>query len=248
MVTVQLIHPDAPRGRGPLWVTPTPRASAGVLEPVLARMLGVRVRLSAFRRMAAADPILQPLVARTPGLRLPQTPEPFEAAIRAILGQLVSVRAATTMVDRLVRAFGRPAPRAAGRAFYAFPSARALADASLSALRALGCTGNKARFIRSIACATADGEVDWEALRPASAATIYAALRPLPGMGPWTIEYIRMRGLGHRDAFPHGDLGVVRAMLRHGVPADQILRRAEGWRPWRAYAALYLWQPPPGVA
>jgi AraC family transcriptional regulator of adaptative response / DNA-3-methyladenine glycosylase II len=234
-----------------------PPASAQVLRRLVRRMLDLDTDLAPFLALAAGDPLLAPLVARHPGLRMPQLPDPFEGAVRAIVGQQVSVAGARTVVDRLIRQFGDPAP--GDHDLLAFPAAAAVAAAPLERLTALGLTRAKALALIAVAAASHDGSLDWDELRACSPESAQAALVALPGIGPWTASYIRMRALGDRDAFPASDLGVIKALARL-LPdtADKRAGRAattattattaaiagvsERWRPWRAYATLHLWR------
>jgi AraC family transcriptional regulator of adaptative response / DNA-3-methyladenine glycosylase II len=180
---------------------------------------------------------LSPLLRRTLGLRVPGALHGFELALRAVLGQQITVKAATTIYGRFVDTFGgrieTPLPGLDGIA----PDASDVANATLQQLIDRGLTSKRAQSVRALAQAVADGAVRLES--DADFTTTRAALVELPGIGPWTAEYIAMRALGDPDAFPHSDLGLLRAL---GVdkPA-QLLAHAEGWRPWRAYAALHLW-------
>jgi len=233
------------------------------LRRLVRRMLDLDTDLGPFLALARRDPLLAPLVARHPGLRLPQLPDPFEGAVRAIIGQQVSVAAARTVVDRLIRQLGEPLGElpsqtaaelpgrtpdgpsgAAGGPFFAFPHPAALAAARLERLTALGLTRAKAAALIAVAAATADGTLDWERLRGAPPEAARAALLALPGIGPWTAAYLRMRALGDRDAFPASDLGVIKALaaLAPRTPAARIAILAERWRPFRAYAAIHLWR------
>ncbi len=207
------------------------------------RMFDLDTALGPFLELARRDRLLGPLVARHPGLRLPQLPDPFEGAVRAIVGQQVSVAAARTVVDRLIRQLGEPVD-AAGRGLFAFPRAAVVAAASPEGLAALGLTRAKAAALIAVAAATAGGAVDWERLRGAAPEAAQAALLALPGIGPWTASYIRMRALGDRDAFPASDLGVVKALasLAPRTAVAGIAGLAERWRPFRAYAAIHLWR------
>ena len=185
------------------------------------------------------DPLLAPLVARRPGLRIPGAWDPFETAVRAVLGQQVSVRAATTLAGRIVARFGGELPGLpAGGPSRSFPGAAVLARADIGSV---GLPASRAEAIRSLARCVAEGRVDLEGAR--GAAEMERELTALPGIGPWTAQYLAMRVLGEPDAFPDGDLGLVRALERLGAgPARAgLVRRAEAWRPWRAYATLHLW-------
>lgn len=250
--------PAAQRGPGPTarrWLAvetvPASVAPASVRR-LIRRMFDLDVELGPFLELAHRDPLLAPLVRRHPGLRLPQLPDGFEGVVRAIIGQQVSVAAARTVVDRLIRHLGDPAggPSPAlggGSGLFAFPRPAALAAAPLERLAALGLTRAKAAALIAAAAATRDGALDWEKLRTGTPEAAYAALRALPGIGPWTAAYVRMRALGDRDAFPAGDLGILKALAarnpgaaRPGIAEIEAL--AEGWRPYRAYAAIHLWR------
>ena len=186
----------------------------------------------------AGSPELAPLVARRPGLRVPGAWDAFELAVRAVLGQQVTVRGATTLAGRLVRAFGTPLDRAEDGLTHLFPRPEALAAADLGAL---GLPRARAATIRALAGAVASGEVVLDASRGLEDAV--ARLAAVPGIGAWTAHYIAMRALGEPDAFPAADLGLRRA-LGNGAgrlaPA-RVAELAEAWRPWRAYAAMHLW-------
>jgi len=187
------------------------------------------------------DPLLATSVARAPGLRLPGAYDPFELAVRAVLGQQVSVAAARTLAERLVARCGTPllvpdaVPDAGLRC--AFPEPAALAAARLDGL---GLTGARRRALEALARAVADGTLRFDA----DPAVVRAALAELPGFGPWTLEYVLLRGLSEPDAFPAGDLGLRKAAGRGARPLGEkaLAERAEAWRPWRGYAVFHLWR------
>jgi 3-methyladenine DNA glycosylase/8-oxoguanine DNA glycosylase len=229
---------------GELTVRSSPRLSPGELRRLVTRMFDLDVDLSAFQRLAAGDPLLSGLVAARPWIRLPQYLDPFEGTVRAILGQQVSLAAASTMVDRLVRRVGDPAPEIGGVPLLAFPRPESVAALGREGLLSLGLTRAKAAALHGLAVAVLDGTVDWNWLRTAPAAEAEAALDALPGIGPWTASYVRMRTLGDRDAFPASDLGVIKALrarLPEAATPERANALAESWRPWRAYATLHLW-------
>jgi AraC family transcriptional regulator of adaptative response / DNA-3-methyladenine glycosylase II len=188
------------------------------------------------------DPMLAPLVAARPGLRVPGAWDGFELAVRAILGQQISVAAAATLAGQLVASYGERIgdPAALERGLtHVFPTPRRLAGNDLAALRM-----PKARCaaISSMAAAVLADPQIFGPRRGLDEAI--ARLRSLRGVGEWTAQYIAMRELREPDAFPAGDAGLLRAIGgEHRVrpsPAG-LLARAERWRPWRAYAALHLW-------
>ena len=219
---------------GELTVRSSPRLPQ--LRRLVTRMFDLDADLGSFHKLAAGDPLLRDLVASRPWIRLPQYLDPFEGTVRAILGQQVSLAAASTMVDRLVRRVGDPAPDS----FLAFPRPEAVAALGTQGLIELGLTRAKAASIHGLALA----DLDWERLRTAPAKEAEAELDALPGIGPWTASYVRMRTLGDRDAFPAADLGVIkalRALLAEEPSPARIASLAESWRPWRAYATLHLW-------
>ncbi len=188
----------------------------------------------------AADPLLAPLVARHPGLRVPGAWDPFELAVRAMVGQQVSVAGATTLSGRIAERFGTPLAGGLGdeTLLYLFPPAERLADADLSSI---GMPGKRALAISGLARAVAGGDIDL--MRRGGLDEATERLCALPGIGPWTAHYIALRGLGYTDAFPAGDLGLQRAAAVDGgrLSARDLTAMAERWRPWRAYAALHLW-------
>jgi AraC family transcriptional regulator of adaptative response / DNA-3-methyladenine glycosylase II len=179
-------------------------------------------------------------VAARPGLRLPGAWDGFELAVRAILGQQVSVAAATQLASRLVTMFGRPydaSPRPEGLT-HLFPTAERLRDADVAAI---GMPRVRGRAIAALAEAAAGEPHLFDPGQDPAALT--ARLRAIPGIGDWTAQYIAMRALHDSDAFPSGDIGLQRALAKHGrrPTAEKMAARAEAWRPWRAYATLHLW-------
>ena len=184
-----------------------------------------------------ADSALRPLIAARPGLRVPGAWDPFELAVRGIVGQQVTVRGATTLVGRLVERCGERVDLAEDLT-HLFPTPHVLASADLTGI---GMPGARVTALQELARAVAEGRVQLDAARGLD--EVVARLTALPGIGEWTAQYIAMRGLGEPDAFPHGDL-VLRAALGNGagpVSTKELSRAAEAWRPWRAYAAMHLW-------
>lgn len=180
---------------------------------------------------------LRPLLRQQPGLRLPGGWDGFEIAVRAILGQQVSVAAARTLATRLAQQFGEALPAPFGPGLeHLFPTPDALADADLTCI---GLTRARADTVRTMARALLDGWVDFKAERTLEDFT--ARWVALPGIGPWTAQYIAMRALGHPDAFPTDDLVLRRAASDDGSTLGSTAH-AEAWRPWRAYAVMHLWR------
>jgi len=217
------------------------RAARAPLVARLRRLLDLDADPRAIGARLSADPRLAPRVAARPGLRVPGAWDPFELAVRAILGQQITVAAATRLAGRLVAAHGEPMALrdelAAGLGF-AFPRPARLAGADLARL---GMPRARAAAISALAAAVAADERLLDL--PAGLEPAIARLRRLPGIGEWTAQYIAMRALREPDAFPAADVGLLRAMAtRAGRPTPaRLLARAEAWRPWRAYAALHLW-------
>ncbi|WP_373694821.1 DNA-3-methyladenine glycosylase family protein [Kineococcus terrestris] len=204
---------------------------AGVAARV-ARWLDLDADTRAPEAALARDELLGPLVRARPGLRVPRAVDGAETALLTVLGQQVSLAAARTFAGRLVAAHGRPGPGG----LRAFPEPAVLAAAGPEALRAVtGVTGARARTLHALAAALADGlELD-----AADRAGTRAALLALPGVGPWTADYVALRVLGDDDVFLDGDLVARRAV--GDLPAAQVRRRAAAWSPWRSYALLHLW-------
>jgi len=176
------------------------------------------------------------------GLRVPGAWDPFEIAVRVLLGQQVSVAAARTLAARLAERCGAPVPNTPVPGIVRrFPDPARLADANLDGI---GVTGARIAAIRGFARAVGDGTLDLGAARDLD--DTVATLTQLPGVGPWTAHVIAMRALGEPDAFPAGDLGVRQALARNGrMPSErEATARAERWRPWRSYAVLALWNGP----
>jgi len=220
-----------------------PTMPAAGIVAMVRRSFDLTTDLAAFRAVASRDALLSPLLTARPFLRLPQLLDPFEGVIRAVLGQQVSVVGASTMTDRLVRAFGVPLPALEDQApLFGFPSPSVLAAAGADSLRTIGLTNARAATVHGVSHAIATGVIDLDALRGAPTEQAEATLTALPGIGPWTAHYVRMRALGDRDAFPAADLGVLKAMAVAGIGTRDVIARAESWRPWRAYATLHLWE------
>jgi AraC family transcriptional regulator, regulatory protein of adaptative response / DNA-3-methyladenine glycosylase II len=207
------------------------------LSSAARRMFDLAADPAHIARAFRGDPLLGPLVRRRPGLRIPGAWDPFECAVRAVLGQQVSVAAARTLAARLVARAGRAIAGGEDGLTHLFPDATALAAADLDGL---GLTGGRIGAIRALACAVADGRLDLAG--PGEEVT--AALAALPGFGAWTAQYVALRALGEPDAFPSADLVLRRVAGAGGPPltAGALAARAEEWRPWRGYAVLHLWR------
>ena len=213
---------------------------AGVLMQVAARLralFDLDAQPEVIAECLGRDALLAKHVQAHPGLRVLGAFEPFELAVRAILGQQVTVRAATTLSGRLVARFGEPVDSPHAEVSRLFPLPETLAAASEDDVAALGMPGARARSLLGVARAVADGAVRLD--RHADVDETMAALEALPGIGAWTAHYVAMRALRWPDAFPASDLGIRKAL--GGVTAKEAGARAEAWRPWRSYAAIHLW-------
>jgi AraC family transcriptional regulator of adaptative response / DNA-3-methyladenine glycosylase II len=255
---------------GPVSVRPAPGRPALVLSvapdllPVLMplvarvrRMFDLDARPDVISRALGKDPTLRALVRARPGLRLPGAIDPFEAAVRALLGQQVSVAAATTLAGRFAARFGqrvgdrlstpfgsaaRPGEAGAceGNLTVSFPAAAEVVSAGPQQIVKIGMPMTRATAIHELARAVASRAVRLDGpLSQRDLDGFVARLVELPGIGPWTAHYLAMRALHLPDAFPAADLGVQKALRRAGARAAE--ERAEAWRPFRAYAVMHLW-------
>lgn len=213
---------------------------APVLMDVASRLrslFDLDARPDAIAGALGRDRSLAPLLSARPGLRVPGAFDGFEAAVRAILGQQVSVRGATTLSGRVVERFGRPLPLSWDGPSRAFPTAAELAAAPVADVRAIGMPEKRAETIVALARAADAGDVDLS--RGADPAELMDALQRIPGIGPWTAHYLAMRVARWPDAFPGGDLALRKAL---GVTTTRAAEsRADTWRPWRAYAVMHMW-------
>jgi AraC family transcriptional regulator of adaptative response / DNA-3-methyladenine glycosylase II len=188
-------------------------------------------------------PQLRDAVDALPGIRVPGAWDGFELAVRAVLGQQVSVKGASTLCGRLVEQFGEPARLVSGDGLLRnhFPRPEVLAAADVAAI---GLPRARADAIANLARAVAEGRLD---LEPASdLGETIRRLTELPGIGTWTAHYVAMRALNEPDAFPATDLGLRRALTgnHRAVSGAELSAISESWRPWRAYAAMLLWARP----
>lgn len=204
----------------------------------LERLFDTRTDVRRVRAALGRDARLRRTLERRPGLRVPGAWEPFETAVRAIIGQQISVPAAVTVARRLVEAFGPAFPELPGGPWRGFPSPEVLASAPIEEVPGLRL---RAPVIRALAAAVTSGALQLDGSWPLERTE--AALRSIRGIGPWTASIVALRALGDPDALPAADLGLRRALGRGArlASAREVERRAERWRPWRAYATLWLW-------
>lgn len=229
---------DAGRNRLVVDVSGEGGAALYLVNQRLRRLFDLDADSDQIAAVLSEDSLLARELAKTPGVRLPGAWEPFEYALRAILGQQISVAAATTIAGRLVARYGESFAGPDGDEYRLFPTAGQLAGADFEGI---GLTRARARTLREFVAATLDGRVNFD--EPELDAWC-AQVTQLPGIGDWTAQYIAMRGLSMPDAFPASDLGILQALGSDGEKTrpKQALARAESWRPWRAYGALLLWQ------
>ena len=173
-----------------------------------------------------------------PGLRVPGAFDGFEMALRAILGQQISVKAATTLAARLTKQFGDLIVTPFAALTRLSPRAEVISKIPVNELAAIGMPQSRAKSILALAKAVTMRTVSFDP--PVSIDQTLTRLQELPGLGEWTAHYIAMRALGWSDAFPHGDLGILKA-LQTKTPRHAAAL-AERWRPWRAYAVMHLWK------
>lgn len=208
---------------------------AGAVAPVLVR---VKRLFDLGCRPDEVAGVLGPLAVTAPGLRVPGAFDGFEMAVRGILGQQITVKAARTLAGRVAQRFGVPVETDWPGIICAFPPAQAMADANAEELGLLGINRRRVEAIRALARAVSDAAL---VLEPGGdVGRQVEHLRSLPAIGEWTAQYIAMRALGWPDAFPHTDYGVMKALGERSP--RRVLEIAEAWRPWRAYATLHLWR------
>ena len=216
------VEPDPSEPFVTMWIRGD--GAPGAVERAVRRLLDLDADPEAIDATLGADPALRSVVLSTPGMRLPGAVDGFEIAVRAIVGQQVSVAGARTTLGRIAERVGEPLPEPLSTVVRVFPTPARLAGAMVEMARAV--EGGELDL---------SGETDLTSTRE--------RLRAIRGVGAWTEEYVAMRALGDRDAFPVTDLGVRRGFRRLGLPDDprSMLEHAERWRPWRAYAVIHLW-------
>ena len=233
------------RYRGWLAVTPHARrpalkvALSPALEPVVPQVLDRIARMFDLDcnpdEVAAA---LGSLARARPGLRLPGAFDGFEVAVRAVLGQQITVKAARTLAGRFVTAFGEPVETPFPGVARLFPTPARIAGLDTSHIAERGVIATRARSIIALAQALGTGQLVLDPQAPVDETV--GRLRKVPGVGDWTAQYIAMRALSWQDAFPASDYGVLKAMGE--TDPRRALHRAQAWRPWRAYAVIHLWK------
>jgi AraC family transcriptional regulator of adaptative response / DNA-3-methyladenine glycosylase II len=212
--------------------------SESLAPKMIAVVAGVKRVFDVAANPAQIAARLGPLAEARPGLRVPGAFDGFEVGVRAILGQQVTVRAATTLAGRFAAALGEPLETPIAGLTHTMANPQAVAGAKIEDLTALGILASRARTIIDIAAAVGSDELRLNSR--ADPLDTMAAMKRIRGVGEWTAQYVAMRALGWPDAFPHADLGILKAL---GTKDPRVaLARAEEWRPWRAYAAMHLWK------
>jgi AraC family transcriptional regulator of adaptative response / DNA-3-methyladenine glycosylase II len=232
------LTPDRAGGHVALRVRMDGPSDPSDLARVARRLLDLDADPAAVDGVLASDPALRPLVRATPGIRLPGAVDGFEMAVRAVLGQQVSVRAARTFAGRIAMSAGTPLLRPIAGVTHLFPTPDQLMGADLSSV---GLTGARAATVRRLAELVGTERLDLSG--SADAEATIGELLAVRGIGRWTAAYVAMRVLRDRDAIPVDDLGVRLGFEALGLPSTPaaIRHHAERWRPWRAYAVMHLW-------
>jgi AraC family transcriptional regulator of adaptative response / DNA-3-methyladenine glycosylase II len=210
-----------------------PQALFLIVERIRA-MFDLNADWPSITAMLRGDAALARYIESDPGLRVPGCWDGFELTTRAILGQQITVKGATALAGRLVRKFGKPFSGSKDL-MYVFPGPEVLADAKISTI---GLTSARAETVRALARAVCGGRINFAEI--VDSQEFLTRLCELPGIGKWTAQYVAMRALREPDAFPSADLGLLRATNLRS--ARELECRSEMWRPWRAYAAMYLWR------
>jgi AraC family transcriptional regulator of adaptative response / DNA-3-methyladenine glycosylase II len=216
---------------------------ATVLMPLLARMraqFDLDANPAVIEAHLRQDPLLEAHIESMPGLRVPGAFDTFELAVRAVLGQQVSVAGATTLSGRLIARFGESIETPFANLTHHFPRAELLASTDTALIAQIGLPATRAQTIRNLAQFAAQGGLQ---MQPGmSLEEAINRLKSVRGIGDWTAHYIALRALRFPDAFPAGDLGLQKVATEAGrLTENQLIARAAGWSPWRAYAALILW-------
>ncbi|MGH8050895.1 MAG: AlkA N-terminal domain-containing protein [Arenimonas sp.] len=201
------------------------------------RLFDLDADLQAVHRVLMSSELLKKAIKRRPGLRVPGSWDGFELAVRAVLGQQISVAGATTLTRRLVEQYGEDRSTKRENLDRAFPKPEAIANAPLEKI---GLPKSRAATLRSMAQAIIDGRIDFQAGQSLDA--FVDKFTALPGIGPWTAQYVAMRALRQPDAFPAGDLILQQVMGgEKRLSERETDLQSQAWRPWRSYAVLHLW-------
>ena len=219
-----------------------------LVEPI-SHMFDLYAKPDDIDRCLSVDPWLASLVQKRPGLRVPGAFSGFELVVRTIVGQQVSVKGATTIVGRLVQRAGVQVPEShVEQLAWRFPTPDALARVDLDKI---GMPGKRVETLQRVAAAVASGELSLNVSHGDDVADLRRQLLAMPGIGPWTVEYIAMRAWRDPDAWPASDLVLMNLMTQQDPSLTRLALhkvRAEAWKPWRAYAAMHIWNSAADVA
>lgn len=228
---------DDPASRSLLVDLPAGCDEAEITRRIKA-LFATDVDVRQMRRHLSKDPFLAPLVNRHSGMRIPGAWDPFEIIIRAIVGQQITVKAATTILGRIVAAYGEATGDPPLQFLFPTPAKLAVCD-----FRGMGIPEKRCAAMRFISEKIGQGELKLDAALPLP--EFVSRLTTFPGIGSWTAHYIAMRGFGYADAFPPGDVAVERGfskLMGRKMNFIQLQRRAESWSPWRSYAVMHIWR------
>jgi len=227
------------------WRSPSERVDRKKLRRLLKRMFYADFEIERFysRRL---DPVMRRLVRKFVGFRPILTPSVFEAAAWAVIGQQVTLHFAHMIKSRLIEMIDRSF-ELDGERYYLFPTPEDIAGLDYRSLRSIQLSGRKAEYLLDLSRLVASGKIELENVMARDYETAYHELTAIRGIGPWTANYVLLRGAGHRDAFPIGDSGINRAVrVQYGLEkkpdVDYLLELAERWRPYRSLASFYLWR------
>ena len=204
------------------------------------QMFDLDANMNAIHASLSMDDLLKSIIQRNGGMRLPGAWDPFEVVMRAVVGQQISVKGARTIIGRIVKKAGMVAGPLADQGLNLFfPDA---AEVLRTDLNDLGMTRKRSDTLQRVVSAVHSGQIRLDPGR--KTAEFIDEIQQIKGIGPWTANYIAMRAFGEPDAFMAQDLGIIKALTPKGgarPSAAQVIKRAENWRPWRTYAAVYLW-------
>lgn len=227
------------------WRSPAGDIDGKRLRRLLARMFYIDFDIGQFYRLRH-DPVMRRLIKRFAGFRPILTPNVFEAAAWAIIGQQVTLQFAYLLKSRLIKMINRTF-EIDGERYFLFPSPEDIAGLDYRSLRTIQLSGRKTEYLLHLSQLVASGELDLENVMALDYETAYQRLIAIRGIGPWTANYVLLRGAGHRDAFPIGDSGINRAVReQYGLDTkkhqDSLVKLGEQWRPYRSLATFYLWK------
>jgi DNA-3-methyladenine glycosylase II len=224
---------------------PLPKPQVRMAERIVKHLFSLDFDLEPFYRVASDDPVLSPIISKLKGVKTPRTPTSYEALVDSITEQQISLRAAHTMQERIIRQFGDRLV-VEGVQYFAFPRPARLAHASIEDLRRCGLSGRKSEYIRGISAGIVHGDIDLEKIEGIGESDLLVKeLSAIRGIGRWTAEMTALRGMGRHDLLPADDVGLRRTLAHYYEPgkrisAEEARKIAEPWGEWRGLAAFYL--------